>query len=79
MNNDYFLGYELHISRDNAEAIYDALMLAGNEFGLKNAGYRALYSLSCEKGYHLWGSDVRSVCCDKNIFYSTTRAIFFKI
>lgn len=54
------LGFELHIPRDNCSAIYEKIQKAGKEFEVRNAGYRALYSLSCEKGYHLWGHDLRS-------------------
>jgi len=32
---------------------------AGAEFGLSNAGYRAIDSLSIEKGYRHWHADVR--------------------
>lgn len=35
-------------------------MSAGGSFGLRNGGYRSLYSLSSEKGYHLWGFDLRT-------------------
>ncbi|XP_058460300.1 sarcosine dehydrogenase, mitochondrial isoform X2 [Malaya genurostris] len=54
------LGYELHIPEESCNDVYNALMKAGYKDGLRNAGYRALYSLSSEKGYHLWGSDLRS-------------------
>lgn len=54
------LGYELHIPEESCNDVYNALMKAGYKESLRNAGYRALYSLSSEKGYHLWGSDLRS-------------------
>lgn len=54
------LGYELHIPAESCNDVYNALMKAGYKDGLRNAGYRALYSLSSEKGYHLWGYDLRS-------------------
>uniref|UniRef100_A0A336MEF7 CSON013804 protein n=1 Tax=Culicoides sonorensis TaxID=179676 RepID=A0A336MEF7_CULSO len=54
------LGYELHIPKENCTEVYESLMEAGGSFGLRNAGYRSLYSLSSEKGYHLWGYDLRS-------------------
>lgn len=53
------LGYELHIANDDCRHVYNHLMHRGNESGLVDAGFRALYSLSCEKGYHLWGTDIR--------------------
>lgn len=54
------LGFELHIPRDYCAAIYEKIIKASREFEVKNAGFRALYSLSSEKGYHLWGHDLRS-------------------
>lgn len=54
------LGYELHIPKEVCEAVYHLVMEAGASERLRNAGYRSLYSLSSEKGYHLWGFDLRS-------------------
>lgn len=44
------LGYELHIPRSSCEKVYKALMNCGKKYDIKLAGFRALYSLSCEKG-----------------------------
>ena len=44
------LGWELHVPNESAVKVYQALTEAGAEFGLKNAGYRAIDSLSLEKG-----------------------------
>ena len=52
------LGWELHFPSNSAESIYDALMEAGKEFGIVNAGYRAIESLRLEKGYRAWGADI---------------------
>ncbi|XP_014608110.1 PREDICTED: sarcosine dehydrogenase, mitochondrial isoform X1 [Polistes canadensis] len=52
-------GFELHIPKQSCTKIYEAVTKAGRKYKMKLAGYRALYSLSCEKGYHLWGSDLR--------------------
>ncbi|ARQ08195.1 sarcosine dehydrogenase protein [Rhizobium etli] len=52
------LGYELHIPVEYATTVYDVLMAAGGEFGLVNAGYRAIESCRLEKGYRAWGSDI---------------------
>ncbi|MEE9414403.1 MAG: FAD-dependent oxidoreductase [Acidimicrobiales bacterium] len=52
------LGWELHINRAQAVAVYQALIAAGAEFGIIDAGYRAIESLRLEKGYRAWGSDV---------------------
>ncbi|XP_013167116.1 PREDICTED: sarcosine dehydrogenase, mitochondrial [Papilio xuthus] len=51
------LGWELHVPSSHAIQIYQALRTAK---GLRNAGWRALTSLSAEKGYHLWNADLRS-------------------
>ena len=44
------LGYELHIPKESCSQVYNILMKAGGMYGLKNAGYRSMYSLSSEKG-----------------------------
>lgn len=44
------LGYELHLPNENALAVYDAIMKVGSKYGVRNAGYRAIDSLSIEKG-----------------------------
>ncbi|XP_045761605.1 sarcosine dehydrogenase, mitochondrial [Maniola jurtina] len=51
------LGWELHIPSSHAIQVYKALRQAK---GLRNAGWRALTSLSAEKGFHLWNSDLRT-------------------
>ncbi|BET00902.1 sarcosine dehydrogenase [Nesidiocoris tenuis] len=53
------LGWELHIPYHACLPVYLALWEQGRKFGLRHAGYRALYSLCSEKGYRLWNSDVR--------------------
>ncbi len=52
------LGWELHIPVEYAVNVYEALMNAGAEFGIVNAGYRAIETLRLEKGYRAWGSDI---------------------
>ncbi|MGA8262567.1 MAG: FAD-dependent oxidoreductase [Arenicellales bacterium] len=52
------LGFELHVPVDGALTVYHALIDAGREHGLANAGYRAIESLRLEKGYRAWGSDL---------------------
>lgn len=44
------LGWELHIPRPSCLPVYRAVMTAGAKHGLVNAGYRAVDSLSTEKG-----------------------------
>ncbi len=52
------LGYELHVPRDGALQLYDALWQAGRKHGLANAGYRAVSSLRLEKQYLYWSADI---------------------
>ncbi|XP_023012335.2 sarcosine dehydrogenase [Leptinotarsa decemlineata] len=53
------LGYEIHIPLASCVPIYNRIMEAGRGFDLKHAGFRALDSLSCEKGFHLLNHDLR--------------------
>lgn len=48
------LGWELHIPTQSCLAVYNALWETGVKYGLRQAGYRALYSLSSEKGDTFW-------------------------
>jgi 4-methylaminobutanoate oxidase (formaldehyde-forming) len=52
------LGWELHVPTDQACAVYDALMDAGLDLGVTNAGHYAINSLRLEKGYRAWGVDL---------------------
>jgi sarcosine dehydrogenase len=52
------LGFELHLPTEFAVMVYEALMAAGAEFGIVNAGYRAIETLRLEKGYRAWGADI---------------------
>lgn len=52
------LGWELHIPVEFAATVYEAVMKAGAEFGIANAGYRAIETLRLEKAYWASGSDV---------------------
>lgn len=52
------LGWELHMPVEFMATVYDAIMDAGKEFNIVNAGYRAIESLRLEKGYRAWGSDI---------------------
>ena len=44
------LGWELHIPNDCALPVYKAVMEAGKQHNIINSGYRAIDSLSIEKG-----------------------------
>lgn len=52
------LGWELHLPVEYASTVYQALTEAGEAFGLRDAGYRAIESMRLEKGYRAWGSDI---------------------
>lgn len=52
------LGWELYCRMDHLEALYDALMKAGEEYGIGNFGTYAMTSMRVEKGFRAWGSEV---------------------
>lgn len=52
------LGWELHIPSECLSKVYQLLMKAGQDYGIRNAGYRAIESLRLEKGYRAWSSDI---------------------
>ena len=53
------MGWELHIPNESCVPVYRALMEAGKDKGLVNAGYRAIDSLSIEKGYPHWHAEIK--------------------
>ena len=52
------LGWELHVPSEYAISVYSALFDCGEEWGLRDAGYRSLDSLRLEKGNRLWGVEL---------------------
>ncbi|MGI9353534.1 MAG: GcvT family protein [Rhizobiaceae bacterium] len=54
------LGWELHISRENAGAVFLMLEKAGKHLGIGYYGAYAANSMRLEKGYRAWGSDLTS-------------------
>ena len=52
------LGWELHHPIEYQSHIFDALMAAGEEFGIGLVGMRAMDSLRVEKSYRMWGQDL---------------------
>jgi glycine cleavage system aminomethyltransferase T/glycine/D-amino acid oxidase-like deaminating enzyme len=52
------LGYELYIPAEQAVHVYDRLVQAGGEAGLRHAGLKALSSLRMEKAYRDYGHDI---------------------
>ncbi len=52
------LGYELYIPTEQAVHVYDRVVAAGEAFGMRHAGLKALASLRMEKGYRDYGHDI---------------------
>lgn len=52
------LGWELHVSSEWAPNLFETLLEAGREFGLRLAGLHAVSSLRIEKGNCAWGPDI---------------------
>ncbi len=52
------LGWELHIPTEFAQGVFDAVMAAGAEAGLKPAGYHALEHLRSERAYREYELDL---------------------
>ena len=52
------LGWELYVPTEFAVHVYDAVVEAGDDLGLRLAGYHALDSLRVEKGFVHVGHDV---------------------
>ena len=52
------LGWELYIPTEFAAGIYDALVEAGEDVGLRHVGMHAMNSLRIEKAYRHYGHDI---------------------
>ena len=52
------LGWELYVPAEFALNVYEATVAAGEDVGLRHAGYHAMDSLRMEKGYRSWGHDI---------------------
>jgi dimethylglycine dehydrogenase len=55
------LGYEIWVSPEYERCLYDALMEAGKDLGLRNFGMRALLSLRLEKNFGTWYREFRPI------------------
>ncbi|TBW29104.1 glycine cleavage system aminomethyltransferase GcvT [Gramella sp. KN1008] len=51
-------GFEIYFKNDDAEQIWDAVMEAGKDFGIKPIGLAARDTLRLEMGYCLYGNDI---------------------
>ncbi|NIA67437.1 FAD-dependent oxidoreductase [Pelagibius litoralis] len=55
------LGYEIWISPDYQIGLYDQILAAGGDLGLRQFGLRALDSLRLEKGFGTWAREFRPI------------------
>jgi dimethylglycine dehydrogenase len=55
------LGYELWVAPEYQRALFDQLMAAGGEHGIRLFGFRALMSLRLEKSYGTWYREYRPI------------------
>ena len=55
------LGYELWVAPEYQRALFDLLMAAGEEYGIRLFGFRALMSLRLEKSYGTWYREYRPI------------------
>ncbi|TRO66562.1 glycine cleavage system aminomethyltransferase GcvT [Christiangramia sabulilitoris] len=51
-------GFEIYFKNEDAEKIWDAVMKAGRDFGIKPIGLAARDTLRLEMGYCLYGNDI---------------------
>ena len=52
------LGWELYVPVEFAMGVYEAVVAAGRDLGLRHAGFHAMDSLRLERGYRSWGHDI---------------------
>ena len=52
------LGFELHVPTEYGAGVYDDLMAAGADLGIRPVGLAAMTSLRLEKGYRDFGVDI---------------------
>ena len=55
------LGYEMWVTTDYQRALYDSLVAAGREHGLRPFGGRALNALRIEKSFGTWAREYRPI------------------
>jgi dimethylglycine dehydrogenase len=55
------LGYEIWVTTDYQRALYDLLVGAGRDHGLKSFGARALNSMRIEKSFGSWAREYRPI------------------
>jgi dimethylglycine dehydrogenase len=55
------MGFEIWVTTDYQRALYDSLIKAGREYGLKLFGGRALNAMRIEKGFGSWAREFRPI------------------
>jgi len=55
------LGYEIWVTTDYQRALFDLLKKAGQDYGLKSFGGRALHCMRVEKGFGTWAREFRPI------------------
>jgi dimethylglycine dehydrogenase len=55
------LGYEMWVTTDYQRALYDSLVAAGREHGLRSFGGRALNAMRIEKSFGTWAREYRPI------------------
>ena len=54
------LGWELYIPMEDSVKVYEALIDAGQEFGIGDFGTYAMNCMRLEHGFRMWGAEVSS-------------------
>lgn len=54
-------GWMLYVPSEYALHVYDCIMEAGKDYGIRNAGYYALRTLRTERFFAYWGTDLSPV------------------
>ncbi len=52
------LGWELAIPTEFGSHVFDAILAAGTDLGLRHGGFFAINAMRMEKGYRHWGHDI---------------------
>ena len=52
------LGWEIYVPWGEAASLYEVIVAAGEDHGLRHAGYHAMNTLRLEAGYRHWGHDI---------------------
>ncbi|KXJ19020.1 Dimethylglycine dehydrogenase, mitochondrial [Exaiptasia diaphana] len=56
------LGWELYCKKEHTLQLYDAIMAAGEEYGIGDFGTFAMNTLRLEKGFRAWGLEMNLDC-----------------